>query len=294
MRELLIEIKQDMPGFNPFFGSWVCRDGINFLVDVGPANTANRLIDSLVLLGLEKVDYILLTHIHIDHGGALADLLDYYPMAKVICHEKGIKHLVEPSNLWAGSLGVLGDLAKSYGPPKPVAKERLIPHTECNLKDLMVIETPGHALHHLSYSYKDRLFVGEAAGNYLTVNGLDYLRPATPPRFFLDLFLKSIDRLLALEDQPIRYAHFGGAANSHRMLNMFRDQLIRWEAIIGESVRQGGNSEYIITSCIDLLLEKDPNLAAFRILDPDIQAREKVFMANGVRGFVEFLKEKKP
>lgn len=294
MRELLIEIKQDMPGFNPFFGSWVCLDDLNFLVDVGPANTANRLIDSLVSIGLDRVDYVLLTHIHIDHGGALADLLDYYPMAKAICHEKGIKHLVEPSNLWAGSLSVLGDLAKIYGPPKPVAKERLIPHTECNLKDLMVIETPGHALHHLSYSYKDRLFVGEAAGNYLTVNGLDYLRPATPPRFFLDIFLKSIDRLLALEDQPIRYAHFGEAANSHRMLNIFRDQLIRWEAIIGELVCKCGNSEDIIRSCIDLLLEKDPNLAAFSIMDPDIQAREKVFMANGVRGFVEFLKDKKP
>jgi len=139
---------------------------------------------------------------------------------------------------------------------------------------------------------KDRLFVGEAAGNYLTVNGLDYLRPATPPRFFLDLFLKSIDRLLALEDQPICYAHFGEASNSHRMLNIFRDQLILWEAIIGEMVRRGGNKEDIIRSCVELLLEKDPNLAAFSIMDPDIQAREKVFMANGIRGFVEFLKEK--
>ena len=287
MRDLLIEIKQDMPGFNPFFGSWVCRDDLNFLVDVGPANTANRLIDSLVSLGLDSVDYVLLTHIHIDHGGALADLLDYYPMAKAICHEKGIRHLVDPSNLWAGSLSVLRDLAKIYGPPKPVAKEKVIPHPECNLKDLMVIETPGHALHHLSYSYKGRLFVGEAAGNYFTVNGLDYLRPATPPRFFLDLFLKSIDRLIALEDQPIRYAHFGEAANSHRMLNISRDQLIRWEAIIGELVGQGGNSEDIIRSCIDLLLKKDPNLAAFSIMDPDIQARERFFMANGVRGFVE-------
>ena len=281
-----------MPGFNPFFGSWVCRDDLNFLVDVGPANTANRLIDSLVSLGLDWVDYILLTHIHIDHGGALADLLDYYPMAKAICHEKGIKHLMEPSNLWAGSLSVLGDLARSYGAPKPVAKERLIPHIECNLKDLMVIETPGHAVHHLSYTYKDRLFVGEAAGNYLTVNGLEYLRPATPPRFFLDTFLKSIDRLLALGDQPIRYAHFGESPNSHRMLHMFRDQLIRWEAIVGELVRKGGNNEDIIKSCIDQLLEKDPNLAAFSVMTPHIQARERFFMANGVRGFVEFFNEK--
>jgi glyoxylase-like metal-dependent hydrolase (beta-lactamase superfamily II) len=294
MYELLVEIKQDMPGFNRFFGSWVCQDDFHFLVDVGPANTANRLIDSLASLGLDRVDYILITHIHLDHSGALADLLDYYPMATAICHEKGIKHLVDPSNLWAGSLSVLGNLARSYGTPKPVARERLIPHTECNLKDLMVIETPGHALHHLSYTYKGRLFAGEASGNYLTVNGLDYLRPATPPRFFPDIFIRSIDRLLALEDQPIRYAHFGEAANSHRMLNISRDQLIRWETIIGELVREGGNTYNIIKNCVDLLLEKDPNLAAFSIMDSDIQARERIFIANGVRGFVEFFKEKEP
>ena len=294
MYEQLIEIKQDMPGFNNFFGSWVCQDDLNFLVDAGPANTANRLIDSLVSLGIDRVDYVLITHIHLDHGGALSDLLDHYPMAKAICHEKGIKHLVDPSNLWAGSLSVLGDLARSYGTPKPVAKERLIPHTECSLKDLMVIETPGHALHHLSYTYKGRLFAGEAAGNYLTVKGLDYLRPATPPRFFPDIFLRSIDRLLTLEDQPIRYAHFGEAANSHRMLNISRAQLIRWEAIIGELIHQGGNTQNIIRNCVDFLLEKDPNLAAFSIMDPDIQARERIFIANGVRGFVEFFKEKKP
>ena len=291
MNELLIEIKQDMPGFNHFFGSWVLQDDYNFLVDVGPANTANRLIDSLVSIGLDRVDYILLTHIHIDHGGALADLLDYYPMAKAISHEKGIKHLEEPSNLWSGSLSVLGDLAKSYGAPKPVAKDRLVPHTACNLKDLKIVETPGHALHHLSYTCKGRLFAGEAAGNYTTVNGLDYLRPATPPRFFPDIFLRSVDRLLALDDQPIRYAHFGEAASSHRMLHIFRDQVIRWEAIIGELVRQSGNTQDIIKNCIDLLLEKDPNLAAFSIMDPDTQAREKIFMANGVRGFVEFFRD---
>ena len=292
MDDRLIEIRQDMPGFNPFFGSWVCRDDLTLIIDVGPANSAGRLVKSLALLDLDRVDYILITHIHIDHAGALAVLLDQYPMAKALCHAGAINHLVNPSKLWAGSRKVLGDIAEIYGPPLPVLGERLIPHTEADIKDLKVIETPGHALHHLSYSYQGRLFAGEAAGNYLKCGGLEYLRPATPPRFFLDVFLESLDALMALNDQAIRYAHFGEAQSSHEMLNIFRDQLLRWEAIIGESVRQGGESQDIIKRCVDLLLEKDPNLAAFHKMDPDVQDRERFFMTNGIRGFVEYFNEK--
>jgi glyoxylase-like metal-dependent hydrolase (beta-lactamase superfamily II) len=286
----LIEIKQDMPGFNGFLGSWVCQDDINFLVDVGPANTAGRLIDSLASIGLNRVDFIFLTHIHIDHAGALADLLENYPMARVICHEKGIKFLVDPSKLWAGSLEVLGETAKGYGPPKPVKDLKLlVPHTQCSVPDLTVIETPGHAPHHLSFSYKNILFAGEAGGNYFLINNIEYLRPATPPRFFLKVFLNSLDRLLALENQTICYAHFGMAEGSHRLLNKFRDQLLRWKDIIFDQVQKG--DEDLLDRCMGALLEKDPDLRAFRKMDPDLQKREKTFLSNSINGFMGFFQE---
>ena len=66
MPETFLPIAQDMPGFNPFFGAWVCQDDLNIMVDVGPANTAGRLVDSMETLGLVRLDYIFLTHIHID------------------------------------------------------------------------------------------------------------------------------------------------------------------------------------------------------------------------------------
>ena len=165
----LIEIKQDSPGFNGFLGSWACMGPVNFLVDVGPANTSGRLIRTLESFGLNHVDYIFLTHIHIDHSGALADVLEHYPMAKVVSHEKGIKFLVDPSKLWAGSLSVLGDTARGYGEPKPVQEKNLVPHTRFQQPEFTIIETPGHAAHHLSLTYKDYLFAGEAAGNYFLV-----------------------------------------------------------------------------------------------------------------------------
>jgi glyoxylase-like metal-dependent hydrolase (beta-lactamase superfamily II) len=244
-------------------------------------------------MGVERVDYVFLTHLHIDHCGGLAELLDHYPMARVVCHDNGIDYLVDPSKLWKGSLAVLGAVAEAYGPPKPVAKDRLIPHTENDLKDLMIIETPGHAAHHLSFSYKNQLFAGEAGGNYLHIEDMDYLRPATPPRFFFDIFVKSVDKLLAIDDQPICYAHFGGAERSHRLLRTFRDQLMRWKRIIREITAEKLNDDDLVKRCIDTLLERDPNLRAFERMDPDNQERERFFMANSVKGFIGFFRENK-
>ncbi len=292
MPETFLPIAQDMPGFNPFFGAWICQDDLNIMVDVGPANTAGRLVDSMETLGLSRLDYILLTHIHIDHGGALSEVLAHYPEARVICHEKGIPHLVDPSRLYEGSLKVLGDLARTYGSPGPIAGERLVPHTKCRVDGLRIIETPGHAIHHLSFTYGGRLYAGEAAGNYFIVGKREYLRPATPQRFFLDIFIKSVDRLLALEDQPIRYAHVESAETSHRLLGQFKDQLLFWESVIGESVTMGGRETDIIQSSVDRLLKEDPCLAAFGHMDENTQRREKTFMANSVKGFVGFFEEK--
>lgn len=291
MRETFLPIKQDIPGFNPFFGSWVLQDELNMVVDVGPANTAGRLVDSLASMGLDRLDYVLLTHIHIDHGGALAEVLARYPMARVICHHKGVPHLADPSKLYKGSLKVLGDLARTYGSPGPIAEEKLVPHTECQINGLSVIETPGHALHHLSFIYRKRLYAGEAAGNYFMVGKREYLRPATPPRFFLDVFMKSVDRLLALEDQPIRYAHVAGGESAHRLLEKFKDQLVFWESMIGESVTLGGHKTDIIQDCVNRLLKDDPNLAAFEDMDEHTQKRERTFMANAVNGFVGYFEE---
>ena len=289
MREHLFEIKQGFEGFSSFFGSWLSLDKATILVDVGPAYSASDLIHSLRSFGLEKLDYILLTHIHIDHAGALADLLDHFPTARAVCHEKGIEHLVNPSRLWTGSLDVLGKVAALYGEPKPVPEDRLIPHTKFQLDDLTILETPGHALHHLSYQYKGVLYAGEAAGNYFQIGDMEYVRPASPPRFFFHVFMNSVEKLLSLKNQPIRYAHFGGADDSHRLLEIFRDQLIRWKEIIGDRVNQGLTGEPLLQECTDILLKKDPCLAAYHLMDAPTRKREQIFMRNSINGFAEFL-----
>jgi len=283
----LIEIKQKIPGFDRFIGSWVYRGDINLVVDVGPANSVGKLIEALMKMNMERVDYILLTHIHIDHAGGLAEFLEHFPMARAVCHDKGVRHLVDPSKLWEGSRKVLGEVAEAFGPLQPVKEEKCIPHTQAHIKNLVVIETPGHAPHHLSFSYRGNLFAGEAGGNYFSVQDTDYLRPATPHRFFLKDFLESLDRLIALDDQHICYAHFGDAPNSRQMLKRFRAQVLRWKEIIQKEMSAGSSD--LTMRCMDSLLEKDPDLEAFKLMDPDTQKRERFFMANSVRGYMGFL-----
>jgi glyoxylase-like metal-dependent hydrolase (beta-lactamase superfamily II) len=257
------------------------------VVDVGPANSVHRLVEALAKMNMDWIDYVLVTHIHVDHVGGLAKFLEHFPMARVICHDKAVRHLVDPSRLWEVSRKVLGQISDAYGPLTGVRKEILIPHTQAHIKNLTVIETPGHAPHHLSFSFIGHLFAGEAGGNYLSVADTDYLRPATPPRFFLKVFLDTVERLLALEDQHICYAHFGDAPSSHQMLNRFRDQVLRWKEVVQEEVAAGPKD--LIARCVDRLLEKDPDLEAFALMDPDTQARERFFIANSVRGYIEFL-----
>jgi glyoxylase-like metal-dependent hydrolase (beta-lactamase superfamily II) len=290
MQVRLVEIKQEMPGFNGFFGAWVCQGDINLVIDVGPARSAGRLIASLRAMGLTRVDYFLLTHIHIDHAGGLGALLEVYPEAKVVCHEKATPFLVEPSKLWAGSLEVLGKVAEAYGPPRAVPRERLIPHPEAEVPGLTILETPGHAVHHLSFDYGGRLFAGEAGGNYQSVEGEAYLRPATPPRFFLETCLASVDRLRALPDRPICYAHFGEGDSSQRLLGLFREQLLRWETIIEQEVAKGDAD--LIGRCLASLLEKDPLLRPFYRMDPDAQERERLFMTNSVKGYLGHIRDR--
>ena len=283
-----VEIRPDDARFSGFFGTWVYPGEITVLVDTGPAATGSEHARAVRSMGVERADFILLTHIHLDHAGGLAAFLEEFPEARAVCHANGVRHMIDPGRLWEGSLKVLGELAEMYGRPGPVAEERLVPHDRVGLDGLTVVETPGHAPHHLAYSWRGRLFSGEAGGNMIRVNGREYLRPATPPRFFLEEALGSVDRMLALPDQPIHYGHFDQAGSSRVMLGRFRRQLTRWRDIMAAEVKAPGVPD-LIEHCIDALLEKDPELAAFADMQPAVQDRERYFMRNSVRGYLGYL-----
>jgi glyoxylase-like metal-dependent hydrolase (beta-lactamase superfamily II) len=289
MEPVLIEIKQEIPGFSRFFGCWLYQNDKTLIVDVGPANSIHHLISALKERQVDSVDYVLITHIHIDHVGGLYEILEAFPGAKAVVHSKGLRHLVDPSRLWEGSRKVLGKMAEDYGPLTPISEERLIAHPAVHLAGLEVIETPGHASHHISFCYGGYLFAGEAGGNFYRLGDMEYLRPATPPVFFLQEFLDSVDKLMALNDQPILYSHYGRAESSHLMLRRFRDQLLRWQEIISDEMALGKNR--LVERCVERLFREDPELQAFDRLDPKARERERYFSSNSVRGYLDYFKK---
>ncbi|PKN64220.1 MAG: MBL fold metallo-hydrolase [Deltaproteobacteria bacterium HGW-Deltaproteobacteria-15] len=287
MNPILIPLRQKSPTLKEFMGSWVCGREPNIITDVGPASSIEGLVEDLSALGMKSIDYVLITHIHLDHAGGLAEFLGHFPMAKVICHAKGIRHLVDPSRLWDASLKTLGDLALVYGQARPVDAKKIIPHTDCDVPGLRVIETPGHAVHHLSFVYQGNLFAGEAAGVYYHLETREYLRQATPPPFFMKETLDSIDRLLDLEDQPICYAHIARASSSKAMLHRARNQILFWKIVLEREISK--STEDLVQRCIREILRSDPELRAFDIMTPAEQEREMSFLSTAVKGFLEYL-----
>jgi hypothetical protein len=148
--------------FTDFISALAGQGPPTFLVDVGPASTSDQLIHALAALGVSRLDYILLTHIHLDHAGAAGHIASA-PAATIVCHPKAIPHLVDLSRLWEGTENVLGSVALGYGPLKAGAA-RALGYAQGFAGSITALLTPGHAAHHVSYFTAPALFVGEACG----------------------------------------------------------------------------------------------------------------------------------
>lgn len=286
-----IALDQPRRGYRDFIGCWLYRiDDLVLVIDPGPTSTIAHLVDELRARDVDRLDLIVLTHIHLDHGGGAGRLLRSHPDARIVCHPPAADHLVDPSRLWAGSLEVLGETARLFGEPDPVPADRIDRPDSLAARGIRAVPTPGHAPHHWSFVHGDLLFAGEAAG--VTVPGVDgpYLRPATPPRFFPDAYLGSLDRLLALDPLPerIAFAHAGLCDDAPALLRAARDQVGRWIGVIAEESRPGERtwSDDLRRRVTERLLDEDPWFARHADLDADIRDREAEYLRNTLEGIL--------
>jgi len=282
-------IDLDLPsqqGFRKFISSWLYRDnGLTFVVDPGPLSTIPYLINELRRLGVEQLDYVLLTHIHIDHAGGAGALLVTYPQAQVICHPEGIRHLIAPEKLWKGTLKVLGTLADAYGEIVAVPADRISFRDEVG--PCRVWMTPGHAPHHLSFQFGDLLFAGEVAGVHYPLEAGIFMRPATPPRFLLEVAQESLAKMIALEPHRLVFAHYGLVDEAGKYLQIARAQLNLWVRGVAATAETAleGREEAIIA----WLLAHDDYYCNVEQLPEDIRARERYFLGNSLRGMIEYV-----
>lgn len=280
-----------LSGFDGFIGAWIHAGDPLVVVDVGPTVSTPHLVAALSHLGMGSPELILLTHIHIDHAGGIGIVTEAFPHATVVCHPKGRSHIIDPEKLWQGSLKTLGDVARAYEPIVAVDAHQVISCDQFTHPRIQCIETPGHAAHHVSYLIDDLLFAGEAGGVHLPLpDQAFYLRPATPPVFLMETTLDSIDRLIAAAPDGICYGHIGKRDDAVQMLMAHRGQLLQWYEMIQPFVEKADNEEKAIASCADHLLSNDPFLKDFFRLSPDVQARERNFISNSIKGFWQYLK----
>ena len=201
-------------------------------VDTGPGPAAPRLLAALDELGVarEQVDYLFLTHVHLDHAGGAGQLMQALPNAKAVLHPRGAPHLIDPAKLIAGSIEVYGEAAfrQLYGELLPIAAERVIvteDGTRLTLgrRNFEFIDAPGHAKHHHCPIDLDsrEIYSGDNFGicyrEFDTAAGPFMLPTTTPVQFDPDALHRTIDRLMAYGPRRIFQTHFGPVDQIERL-----------------------------------------------------------------------------
>ena len=83
----------------------IVQRGRAAFVDTGTNSAVPRLLQALDSLGLARdaVDFVIATHVHLDHAGGAGALLQHLPQARLVVHKLGSRHLVDPSRLMASA-----------------------------------------------------------------------------------------------------------------------------------------------------------------------------------------------
>jgi glyoxylase-like metal-dependent hydrolase (beta-lactamase superfamily II) len=220
------------------------------LVDAGYPSSASSVLSELQVLtgrGL-RVDYLIPTHVHLDHAGAIGQLSEAMPKARVLVNEHGLKHLIDPSKLVTTATSLFGEKAMAvYGTPWPLARERLEAVGELYDLDLgagkglRIFYTPGHAWHHISvFLEKERLLVtGDAVG--LRYSGFSFPIPATPPPGFdEEQYVRSLTGFMNMDPAGLLLPHFGAVRENVRVfLETNIGTVRRWTSMATETVKAG-------------------------------------------------------
>lgn len=194
------------------------------VVDTGTSHSVPVILDLIVARGRAPadVDWVVLTHIHLDHAGGAGTLMQALPNARLLVHPRGARHMVDPSRLIASATSVYGEdaLRATYGDILPIAPERVVEshdgmQIEFGDRRWTVFDTPGHARHHHAIldSASHGIFTGDTFGLAypdLAVEGRLFVIPTTTPvQFEPDAMRESVDRLAALAPECLYLTHFG-------------------------------------------------------------------------------------
>ena len=221
------------------------------LIDCGPASRVHTLLDAL---GDERPRAIALTHIHLDHAGAVGTLVERWPDVEVWVHERGAPHLVDPAKLLASATRLYGDdMDRLWGEVRPVpeANLRVLSGGE-SVAGFEVAYTPGHASHHVSYWHPPTrtAFVGDVAGVRMAPSRY-VLAPTPPPDIDVEVWQDSIARVRAWRPERLAITHFGCFEDVSEHLDAIEHSL----ALAARRARELTVEEYVAATRADIVAE---------------------------------------
>src|SRR5512137_1743698 len=276
-------------GRDPFFSTsniaYFLDDEMPALIDPGSGTAAAELFDGMSLLGidLQRLSYIIPTHIHLDHGGGAGYLAQRLSRPEVVLHPKGAAHLTDTSVLVRGARLIFGqDFERSLGPVVPIPKERVHVASDGEVsrlgkRELKVIFSPGHAVHHIALfdSLTKGLFCGDALG-FLADSMSNVPFPVGLSPFDPRAYVQTIDKLAALHPEVVYYAHHGPRTEVDQLIGKVKEICLAFDDIIHKGIKAGEDDQHISQRILDY----SSGLAH--------QAELPVFARVGISGYIQY------
>lgn len=260
-------------------------------VDTGCYLSVSTLLATLDAKNIkrENVDYVLLTHIHLDHAGGAGELIKHLPNAQVTVHKYGAAHLIDPSKLRAGVIGVYGELffKQFLGDLIPISEQRITiaKHNDTvtlGNRTLRFIDTPGHARHHLCiWDEASRgIFSGDTLGvsyrEFDTEQGELIFPPTTPVQFDPEVWKNSISQLMKLQPKYAYLTHFNRIEFTQASANMLTQHIDGFVQIANNLKQTKHRHKAIKTALLDYLL----NIAKQHGVDLEKSQQIKLFQGD--------------
>ncbi len=274
-------------GIDAVFAVYFIKDGDGAIVEPGPGVLVPDIQEAAKELGILSPQYIIPTHIHLDHAGSSGRLAEIFPDTTIVVNRQGAKHIVEPSRLIESTRMAFGDdFEATFGPILPVPESRLKIVSDGDRltvggRELLIINTPGHAAHHIAiFDTKTKgLFSGESLG-LIYGPGYPPLPAVAPPSFDMELYLNDMENLKALKPRLIFYSHGTVGDEPERLIKTVMDNTRLVGDFILRDLRAGENEEAIISRVGDYLR----NQFSAPLDDYELQSN--------VRGYIHYFRKK--
>lgn len=290
-----------MGGYHGITAGYLIRGSRPCLIETGTALSAPHVQASLESLGVGANDLasIVVTHIHLDHAGGAGQAASFYPNAKVVVHEKGARHLVDPTKLLASAHRVFGSaMDELFGDMIPVPAERVDVLGDIGAIDLgdgrtlRAFYAPGHASHHVGLvdSHTGDLYTGDAAGVYIPET--KDMRPSTPPPDFdMDTAIASIERMRAERPTRLLFSHFGPVGDIDTTLDRSIEEIRLWVDLVSAEYQPHAATEVGLDHAVAMVKERTRERYADLLAEPEVLHKFEVLSSTpaNVAGIMRWL-----